>query len=156
MFFKFKKVVKNVSSALVLAVVVLTAENAFAKSVSLERYHVLLAKKYGYNVFDVTSTQVTNPDRIKLMKEISEQTLHQLVDFASSIDADVFTYKSNNDFWRLNNGNRVLSYTFSIDIMKYGAKQFDYHCFAVLEHRKARGFTVGCSAYDVTEIWFPG
>jgi len=152
MFFKFKQAVKNVFSMLVLAAVVLMAENAFAKSVSLERYHVLLTKKYGYNVFEVTSTQVTNPDRIKLMKEISEQTRHQLVAFASSIDADVFTYKSNNDFWRLNNGNRVLSYTFSIDIMKYGAKQFDYYCFAILEHRKDRGFTVGCSAYDATEI----
>ena len=152
MFFKFKKAVKNVFSMLVLAAVVLMAENAFAKSVSLERYHILLANKYGYNVFDVTSTQVTNPDRIKVMKEISEQTRHQLVAFASSIDADVFTYKSNNDFWRLNNGNRVLSYTFSIDIMKYGAKQFDYYCFAILEHRKDRGFTVGCSAYDATEI----
>jgi len=152
MFFKFKQAVKNVFSMLVLAAVVLMAENAFAKSVSLERYHILLANKYGYNVFDVTSTQVTNPDRIKVMKEISEQTRHQLVAFASSIDADVFTYKSNNDFWRLNNGNRVLSYTFSIDIMKYGAKQFDYYCFAILEHRKDRGFTVGCSAYDATEI----
>ena len=152
MVFKFKKAVKHVFSMLILAAVVLIGENAFAKSVSLERYHVLLANKYGYNVFEVTSTKVTNPDRIKVMKEISEQTRHQLVAFASSIDAHVFTYKTNNDFWRLNNGNRVLSYTFSIDIMKYGAKQFDYYCFAILEHRKDRGFTVGCSAYDATEI----
>lgn len=150
MFLITKKVVKNTFSMLVLAAVVLTAENGFAKSVSLERYHLLLANKYGYNVFDVTSTQVTNPDRIKLMKEISEQTRHQLVTFASSIDADVFTYKTNNDFWRLNNGNRVLSYTFSIDILKNGAKRYDYYCFAILEYRENKGFTVGCSAYDFT------
>jgi len=137
---------------LVLAAVILIAENAFAKSVSLERYHILLTKKYGYNVSEVTSTQVTNPDRIKLMKEISEKTRHQLVAFASSIDADVFTYKTKNDFWRLNNGKRVLSYTFSIDILKYGAKLYDYYCFAILEYRKDRGFTVGCSAYAFTEI----
>ncbi len=150
MVFKFIKAVKNVFSMLVLAAVVLIGENAFAKSVSLERYHVLLAKKYGYNVFDVTSTQVTNPDRIQLMKEISEQTRYQLVAFASSIDADVFTYTTNNDFWRLNNGNRVLSYTFSIDIIKNDVKLFDYYCFAILENRENRGFTVGCSAYDFT------
>ena len=152
MFSKIIKAGKKIFSTLVIAAVVLTAENSFAKSVSLERYHVLLAKKYGYNVYDVTSTQVTNPDRIMLMKEISEQTRHQLVAFASSIDVDVFTYKANNDFWRLSNGNRVLSYTFSIDILKNGAKLYDYHCFAILEHRKNRGFTVGCSAYDFTEI----
>lgn len=137
---------------LVLAAVVLVAENALAKSVSLENYHVLLAKKYGYNVFEVSSTQVTNPDRIKLMREISEETRHRLVAFASSIDADVFTYKTNNDFWRLNNGERVLSYTFSIDIMKHGAKLYDYYCFAILEYKEDRGFTVGCSAYDFTRI----
>ena len=102
MFFKFKKAVKNAFSMLALAAVVLIAENAYAKSDSLERYHVSLANKYGYNVFEVTSTQVTNSDRIKLMKELSEKTRHQLVAFASNIDADVFTYKTNNDFWQLN------------------------------------------------------
>lgn len=152
MFSKIKKAVRNTFSMLVLVAVVLTAENGFAKSVSLERYHLLLAKKYGYNVADVTSTQVTNPDRIMLMQELSEQTRHQLVAFASSIDADVFTYKTNYDFWRLNNGNRVLSYTFSIDILKNGAKLYDYYCFALLEHRKNKGFTVGCSAYEFTKI----
>lgn len=152
MFFKFKKAVKNAFSMLALAAVVLIAENAYAKSDSLERYHVSLANKYGYNVFEVTSTQVTNSDRIKLMKELSEKTRHQLVAFASRIDADVFTYKTNNDFWQLNNRERVLSYTFSIEIIKYGAKLFDYYCFAILEYREDRGFTVGCSAYDFTEI----
>ena len=150
MFPYITKAVTNAVSMLVIATVVLTAENTAARPDSLERYHTLLAQKYGFSSFEVTTTQVTNPDRIQLIRKISDDTLHQLVTFASNIEANEFSYKNNNEFWRLSNGNSVLSYTFSIDIMKHGTKLYDYHCFAILANSENSGFTMGCSAYEIT------
>jgi hypothetical protein len=146
-FRKFTKAVVNAFSRLAIAAMVLVAETAFAETDSLESYHVSLVEKYGYQDFEVSVTRVTNPGRLKLMREMSENARHQLVDFASSIEAHAFTYHANKDFWRLNKGDRVLNYTFSIDILKNDVKLFDYYCFAILEDREDRGMIVDCSAH---------
>ncbi len=94
--FTFGKAVKNAFFLLASAAVILCAEISFAGPDSLERYHVSLAEKYGFSDYEVSVTRVTNPDRLKTIKGTREKTLNQLVDFASSIDADAFTYKINN------------------------------------------------------------
>jgi len=150
-YFKFKKAVKNAFTMLVLAALVSVTENSSAGTDSLARYHISLAEKYGYNLPEVTVSQVIIPDRLNTIKEISERTRHQLIDFASSINADAFAYEGGNVFWRMNKGKRVLGYTFSIDILENDVKLFDYYCFAILEYREDRGFTMGCSAYHFAE-----
>ncbi len=137
---------------LATAALVLVCGNSFATSESLDRYHGALTEKYGYEAFEVTVTPVTNPERLKTIRQMSEKTRHRLVDFASSIEANEFTYKSNNDFWRLNKGKRVFSYTFSIDILKNNVKQFDYFCFAIIDSSKDRGITMDCSAFRYTDF----
>ncbi len=136
---------------LALAALVPIAENSSAGTDSLARYHTSLAEKYGYDVLDVTISQAIIPDRLNTIKQISERTRHQLIDFASSINADAFAYKSTNVFWRMNKGKRVLGYTFSIDILENDVKLFDYYCFAILENKEDRGITMGCSAFHFTE-----
>jgi hypothetical protein len=148
MFRKFIKAVLNAFPWLAIAAMALVAENSFAETDSLERYHDLLADKYGYQVFEVSLTRVANTERLKLMQEISENARRQLVDFASSIEAHAFIYHANKDFWRLNKGDRVLSYTFSIEILKNDVKLFDYYCFVILEQEKDSGILAGCSAYS--------
>jgi hypothetical protein len=127
---------------------VLAAENSFAESDSLERYHVALAEKYGYQVFEVSVSRVTDPGRLKIIRKLSENARLRLLEFAASIEAHSFSYRANNEFWRLNKGGRVLSYTFSIDILKNDVKLFDYYCFAILERGEDRGMIVDCSAHS--------
>ncbi len=145
------KAAKFAFPRLATTAMVLVAGNSFAASESLDRYHVTLTEKYGYQVIEVTVAPVTNPERLKTIREMSENVRRRLVDFASSIEADAFTYKSNNDFWRLNKGNRVFSYTFSIDILKNNVKQFDYFCFAIIEPSEDRGITMDCSAFRYSD-----
>lgn len=147
-FRKLTKAVVNAFSWLAIAAVVLAAGNAFAESDSLERYHVALAEKYGYQVFEVSVSRVTNPGRLKILRESSENARLRLVDFAASIEAHSFSYRASNDFWRLNKGDRVLSYTFSIDILENDVKLFDYYCFAILERGEDRGMILDCSAHS--------
>lgn len=116
---------------------------------SIDQFHANIAFKYGVQKSQLTVQRVIQPKYIDKLDQLSEQTRQELVEFATTLDFNSFSYRHNQDYWRLIDNDRVLSYTFAIDIIKADRKTFDYYCWTVLSKKGDKGFTMGCAAFEV-------
>ncbi len=122
----------------------------FAESIwafSIEQYHENIAFKYGVQKSQLTIQRVTQPEYVNKLVQLSKRTRQELVEFATTLDFNSFKYRINQDYWRLIKNDRVLGYSFSIDIIKADIKTYNYYCWTVLNKKGDKGFVMGCSAF---------
>ena len=135
-----------------LLVCIVLANLLFIKPVeafSIDQFHTNVGLKYGVKKSQLTVQRVVRPRFIDKVQRQAEQTRQKLEKFANTLDSNPYQYRLNEEYWRLLEDDRVLSYTYSIDIIKANKKTFDYYCWTVLSKIDDSGMTMGCSAFEV-------